>query len=206
MPPILPTDLEYDKRYVVLTNKSITIGLFISLVDDWGETKAQFMRGYPEPGTAKKISNRLGFLPKRILFTVPIDSTRFFNVDDPDIPPIQQPPPARRPLPLNTVTAPSFVSLVPPPAPPPPPPSPPASPWEVPPTGQASWSPPPTPLPQGAPAAQQAPTNNGEELIKEATNAYKNPYGGRRSYFRLKKRKTKSRKTKKSKKTIKRRR
>lgn len=129
----------------------------------------------------------------------PIDSTSFFNVHDEDIP-IPQPPPARQPLPKHTATSTPFVPLVPPQPPPPPP----ASPWKVPPVGEASWSPPPTPLPQGAPAAQQAPTNNEEDnLIKEATDAYKNPYGGRRSYFRLKKRKTKSRKTKNLKRQLK---
>ena len=199
MPPILPKDLKPNKRYVVLTYTSnrdtpIIFGQFKSEIfirlDDGN---AVFMRTYPEYGTGN------------MFVYYPIDSTSFFNVHDKDIP-IPQPPPARRPLPGHNATATPFVSLV-PPQPPPPPPPPPASPWEVPPVGEASWSPPPTPLPQGAPAAQQAPPNEEHnELIQEATMAYKKNYGGRRSYFRLKKRKTKSRKTKKSKKTIKRRR
>jgi len=193
MAPILPENLVVGKLYHVLRGKIITkIALpFVGFDGPY----AIFMN----------INGRNGYYQ--------IEGTHFFNVDDPDIPlwerahvraaqvPALQYLAAQGWHPLGS-PQPSRLSAESQPWSPPPP----ASPWERKPAGEALWKPPPPSLPQGAPAALGLASYDNTELIRNATTAYRNPGGGRRSYFRLKKRKTKSRKTKTSKKTIKRRR
>ena len=177
MPPILPENLVPGQMYVV--------------------SNLQFQKTMKFTGRKQRIGNIMlfDFLTPSVrnpyvLVNEMIDpeTTRFFNIDDPDIPPSLPKLPPRQPRP------PPYLSRLSPNAP--------------------AWSPPtPSPPTQGASpndgivnnatTAYRSGIDNRSIHQQEAMNAYKNPAGGRRSYFRLKKRKTKS---KKSKKTIKRRR
>ena len=198
MAPILPENLVIGKRYHVLKNNIIT------------KIALPFIKFDGHYAIFININGSYGFYQ--------IEGTHFFNEDDPDIPVWErahvrpaQVRPAQVPA-LQVLAAqgwhplgspqPSLLSAESKPWSPPPP----ASPWERTPEGEPLWKRPPPSLPQGAPAALGLPLNDNTELIRNAMTAYRNPGGGRRSYFRLKKRKTKSRKTKTSKKTIKRRR